>query len=487
MPLGFERLNERTQRPNPLINFIKALPGPTSHIAEDFLSRIAAIVLPIMRANYIAVMALEEYPPNPEFAGRNFNAGEVIQLVLRGRSGGWLPFRSVQMVMVHELAHCKQMNHSRYFWGVRNAYAEELRGLWAKAYTGNGLWGKGRTILAEEYETQSAQDPREEPRSLCGGTFRSGGRKRKRKASVKEKPKESYAERQQRRIRRKFGEGGVTLGDDEGARMVLEKGKMQSGKPRVAGSKRGRELRAAAALARFDQVGKEQQVKRELRDSGSETESESEAEVSTGQQALDIDGKKMLDQQGRGLFKVCEDEDKHDNNVKRELDELHELDNWKSLPSADDQPQKLIKKEPGDLEIESKQSPSFDESDRTLKEVSEQDRNDQRDIGSQPTFFPSVKSQEAQKENQSRGALNKPDGHDKGRDKSHDCSTCAICSLKNDSESLTCMACGNVLDLDRLPDHWRCQSLACRGGLYVNAGDCGICGACGAAKRLTEE
>ncbi|KAL9096359.1 MAG: hypothetical protein Q9165_001356 [Trypethelium subeluteriae] len=486
MPLGFERLNERTQRPNPLINFIKPLPGPNSHLAEDFLSRIAAIVLPIMRANYIAVMALEEYPPNPEFAGRNFNAGEVIQLVLRGRSGGWLPFRSVQMVMVHELAHCKQMNHSRYFWGVRNAYAEELRGLWAKAYTGDGLWGKGRTMLVGEYGSESASDPREEPRSLCGGTFRSGGRKRKKKAGVKDKPKESYAERQQKRIRRKFGEGGVTLGDDEGARMVLEKGKMQSGKPRVAGSKRGRELRAAAALARFDQAGKEQQTKHELRDSGSETEWESEADVSPDQQALDIDGKKMLDQQGRGLFKVCEDEDKHDINVKRELDELHELDDWKSLPPAEDQPQNLFKKEPGDLGTESKQKPSLDEPDRTFRDVSDQSRNDQQAIVSQYNL-PSFISQEAQKEIQSGGALNKPEGHDNGGDKSYDRTTCAICSLKNDSETLTCMACGNFLDLDRLPNHWRCQSLACRGGLFVNAGDCGICGACGAARRLTEK
>jgi len=38
-----------------------------------------------------------------EFVGRNFNAGEVIQLVLKARgSGHWLPFNYVQMVMMHE-------------------------------------------------------------------------------------------------------------------------------------------------------------------------------------------------------------------------------------------------------------------------------------------------------------------------------------------------------------------------------------------------
>ena len=35
--------------------------------------------------------------------GRNFNAGEVIQLVLRSPSTGqWLPFKFVQMVMMRE-------------------------------------------------------------------------------------------------------------------------------------------------------------------------------------------------------------------------------------------------------------------------------------------------------------------------------------------------------------------------------------------------
>ena len=100
MPLGFERLNERTQRPNANVNFIKPLPGPDSAIAKDFLERIAAQCYPIMKEHYISVMALEEHEPSPEFLGRNFNAGEVIQLVLKDKSGRWLSFKFVQMVMV---------------------------------------------------------------------------------------------------------------------------------------------------------------------------------------------------------------------------------------------------------------------------------------------------------------------------------------------------------------------------------------------------
>lgn len=55
-----------------------------------------------MREHHLSVMSLEEYEPNPEFVGRNFNAGEVVQLVLKARSGHWLPFNYVQMVMMHE-------------------------------------------------------------------------------------------------------------------------------------------------------------------------------------------------------------------------------------------------------------------------------------------------------------------------------------------------------------------------------------------------
>ena len=55
-----------------------------------------------MKENHLSVMSLEEYEPNPELVGRNFNAGEIVQLVLKSRLGRWLPFEYVQMVMMHE-------------------------------------------------------------------------------------------------------------------------------------------------------------------------------------------------------------------------------------------------------------------------------------------------------------------------------------------------------------------------------------------------
>ncbi|KAI9687418.1 MAG: hypothetical protein M1820_010455 [Bogoriella megaspora] len=505
MPLGFERLNERTQRPNALINFIKPLPGDTFATAHDFLSRIAAIVLPIMKQNYIAVMSLEEYPANPEFAGRNFNAGEVIQLVLRTRSGAWLPFRSVQMVMVHELAHCKQMNHSKYFWGVRNQYAGELRELWGKGYIGEGMWGRGRPLENVGWVGEGRMAPEEEPRSLCGGTFRSGrGRKRKRAGGKKEGEKLSYAEKQQRRIRRKFGEGGQALGNDEVVRFHLEKGKMGKGKPRVAGSARGRELRAAAALARFDQAKEEQvkeelneQVKHEQNDSVSETESEAES-LDEGQEAIDQNGQRIMDQNGRGMIKVCEDEDQDDINVKREMDEIHEMSDWRSLPPAPTKPTKRnadiqARTTPREHKKESsaQKRPLHKNDARSREAPSEQELSFNTRSGLSPPDMQNKIRQEDDKEQTlttikaevpEGNALNQDDSKDV-QSRTNTASVCPVCSLENDATSLTCIACANVLDLQRVPNHWRCQSPACRGSSYVNAGDSGVCGACGASKR----
>ena len=67
-----------------------------------------------MRDNHLGVMTLEDFPPNREFwvrvwrvsltwteidevkQGRNFNAGECIQLVLKSPfNGQWLPFQFI--------------------------------------------------------------------------------------------------------------------------------------------------------------------------------------------------------------------------------------------------------------------------------------------------------------------------------------------------------------------------------------------------------
>ncbi|TWU77944.1 hypothetical protein ED733_005526 [Metarhizium rileyi] len=300
MPIGIQRLNAKKSQPNPNIVFIKPLPGPNEKTAQEFLEKIAAQCLPVTRKHHISIMTLEEYEPNREFVGRNFNAGEVIQLVLRSPSTGrWLPFEYVQMVMMHELAHCKQMNHSRAFWAVRNAYAAQMYELWKEGYAGDGIWGRGASLITGERERNQVHTDEVLPEHLCGGTYRS--RRRKRRV----KPTLTYRERKEKRILKKFGQHGVALGADEEIKVKLEKGKRVQAKPRVASSARGRELRAAAALARFEKREVEESVVLQDED---ETESESEDEYEDetadgdGEDAVDVDGSTLRDSKGRGML-----------------------------------------------------------------------------------------------------------------------------------------------------------------------------------------
>ncbi|KAI9810343.1 MAG: hypothetical protein M1827_006310 [Pycnora praestabilis] len=464
MPLGIERINARKRQPNDRIVFIKPLEGPDKALAQDFLERIAAICSPIMKANHLAIMSLEEYEPNTEFVGRNFNAGEVIQLVLKAPySGHWLPFRHVQMVMMHELAHCKQMNHSGAFWKVRNQFAGELRELWTKKYTGDGFWGKG-TFLSGQYTTTAMPASEDMPQSLCGGTYRSSrGRKRKRKLGTA-KPSLTYAERQQRRIGKKFGTKGIALGDDEDTRVKLEDGRKPKGKPRVAGSTRGRELRAAAALQRLVEQ-RIDEVKKEEDGSGSETESDYD-EIDIKKEALDVNGEKMFDGKGNGMVKVCEDEDEGDADVQRELKELRQV--------IDDAAEAYVAVKEEDVSTASEDDLAYRREESVLPG---------KGTGrlSQAIGTPS--------EGHAGGivpetVLGSTKALSPDASASKESLMCLTCSMINDPPSTICIACSNVLNLERAPDHWRCQSQSCHGSQYVNAADCGICGVCG-SRRLS--
>jgi len=476
MPLGFERINERASRPNPLINFIKPLPGATSTTAQDFLERIAAQCYPVMKNNYIAVMALEEYEWNPEFIGRNFNAGEVIQLVLRSRSGAWLPFKYVQMTMMHELAHCKQMNHSGAFWKVRNAYAGEMRELWAKAYSGEGLWGRGRGLESGRFMHNVMPDAADLPEHTCGGTYRRRGRKRKRGGAAKDqsgKTTLSYAERKQRRIRKKFGDPdkAVTLGTDEEARVKLEDGKRPKGKPRVAGSNRGRELRAAAALARFEQqVKREPEVKQEA-----DTESDTEDEFDW---PLTDDDEAAIQRGGKDFVRICDAEDEEDEDVKREMDELKDL---YSIPPAGPT------KRPSNPLSGSQAARSRAASASTVPALDGSDTDSNLKLSTAKPPPPKLENSETESDSKLESARSRSKASTSKRADlfvtgTTTSSICAACSFVGDSAALICMACSNVLKPAQMPNHWRCPSHACQGSVYINARDYGRCQVCGTAK-----
>ncbi|KAF2658105.1 WLM domain-containing protein [Lophiostoma macrostomum CBS 122681] len=451
MPLGFERINERTQRPNALINFIKPLPGPTAAIAEGILSRVAAVCYPFMKSHAILVQALEEFPYNTEFVGRNFNAGEVIQLVLRNRQGEWLPEKWVAMVMVHELAHCKQMNHSKAFWKVRDEYAVELRALWVKGYTGEGLWGRGRDLDSGRIQSGSVAVG-DVPEHLCGGTY---GRRRKRRRGKKEKKGLSYAERKQRRILKKFGAAGQALGNNEETKVKLEGGVKKKSKPRVAKSARGRELRAAAALARFEPVKKEE-VTIKQKESESETEDDYE-DAGADEAAIDVDGKKIVDDKGRALIKICEDEDGRDDNARREMDEIHDLET-ESLRSKEKPVQSPKVSGPAEAPRIPESTPKPADSGHVLHLDEIYKRRPQAPAPKKP--IPKSANNAAAP------------------------AACSVCSLMNEPGPVTCAACSNVLNPRLVPDHWKCKSSTCVGSQYANAGDAGLCGVCGTPRGL---
>ncbi|GAB7361364.1 hypothetical protein MBLNU230_g1420t1 [Neophaeotheca triangularis] len=516
MPLGFERLNERTQRPNSNINFIKPLPGPDSATSQDFLSRIAAQCFPIMQKNYISLMSLEEYAPNPEFLGRNFNAGEVIQLVLKDKQGRWLSFKFVQMVMMHELAHCKEMNHGRGFWKVRNAYAEEMQWLWKRKYVGEGLWGRGKGLGSGRFEHDRVPQGEDVPEHLCGGTYRRArGRKRKRGEGAKrERAKETYAERQQKRIQRKFGKhgGGNALGDDELVRGGLEK-KNHAGKPRVAQSKRGRELRAAAALARFDaakQATPEHTPELD-EDDGSETEwSGSDDGPSVGG-----NGKKVVDGKGHDMVRVCGDEEESEGG-QDEMDELRALSaGKKSQPTSNKAGNtEGARKQDNDRFVTLDDSETESEDDSTgasnLPPPTKPTANAIEPPPSKPFHITPVDGSETESEpespkqppstNEPNPAISNfpkkipappatnnptttptPQSAQPSESTSNNNpapSSCPICSLENAAESTLCLACSHVLKPSLVRGSWRCGSETCKGTGYVNPGDAGRCGIC---------
>lgn len=478
MPLNTLRLNyQASSHPNDRIVFIKPIPRPASQKddydkAELILKAIAAQCLPIMKDHHLSVTTLEEYEPNPEFIGRNFNNGEIVQLVLQSKSGAWIPLNAVQMVMMHELAHNTHMNHGKGFWQARNLYANEMRQLWGREYTGEGLWGRGRTLQTLENDLGGNFVPSEEIANLplCGGTFRS--RRKKRKA--KDSSDLTWKEKRDKRIEKKFGKNGNALGADEDKRLLLHMNSKAKGSlgsvPRVAQSKRGRELRAAAALARFDTNKKEvADIASTAQEDETETESEYEyEEVDLKEEdARDRNGKKMSDGKGQAVIRVCEEEDIDDINVKNELAELADLNNIRSVHSVD--------ADSSDATLSADETKLA--SNLIIKgKTAQPEINTPRDASAAPA---EVKTHDAMP----KASPPKTEAPVlvKGTSLLSDV-TCDVCSMINDPLRLTCIACSHVLDHRKDSRHWRCASDVCKTGTYINAGDCGICGICGGRK-----
>lgn len=369
------------------------------------------------------------------------------------------------MVMIHELAHNKQMNHSKAFWAVRNEFSNEMKALWANGYTGDGLWGRGVLLENGLFANQELGEGEVLPEHMCGGTFRSRGKKRM------AKPKITHKEQQERRIRKKFGVNGVALGADEEAKVKLEKGKKPAGKPRVAGSMRGRELRAAAALARFEVKAGEPEVKDEDLVTDSEAESDAEDIVyikAEPNDAIDIDGQRIVDSKGRGMVKVCEDEDKEDEDAKNELLELQ------SIPG---QSQRYL----GAGKIAKSTSQPATSTSGSFTKVPELDQTSRPrkpyKAATPPKTKEFIKKEDAVEVREPMRNLPTVSTISPATD-----GACPVCSVLNERTSLTCMVCSNVLKVDFVAGSWHCKSAACKDSQYINAGDVGVCGVCSTRK-----
>lgn len=292
------------------------------------------------------------------------------------------------------------------------------------------------------------------PEHLCGGTYRSRGRKRKQKKQL------SYQEKKERRILNKFGANGVALGEDEIIKTELEKGKKVQGKPRVAASKRGRELRAAAALARFDQQKKSGDEDKKIKgEDDDETQSGTESETASdneGEAAVDINGKRLVDKKGHNFVKVCEDENVKDEDVQNEMKELF---------------QSTIKWKPE--KPEKRTSSSSSSIGAKAQELGSLDQRDERDEKSGTKRSP---SQEANME----PILIDDDGEAPDSKPG----VCVMCSFASGPKATICDVCSHVLDPRKVPGSWKCKSSSCRESLYLNAGDSGGCGVCGQRKGV---
>lgn len=369
--------------------------------------------------------------------------------------------------MMHELAHCKQMNHSRAFWAVRNGYAAEMQGLWSKNYTGEGIWGRGAQLGTGEWERNTIAEGEALPEHLCGGTYRS---RRKRKA-----PKLTYQEQKQRRIEKKFGKNGVALGEDASTKVKLEGGKVTKGKPRVAGSARGRDLRAAAALARFEKIKEEvkEEVKQEIKDEDNDDNDDTASDDESGPEAVDINGVRLVDEQGRAMVKVCEEEDTSDAAVKQEMDELYTV--FSSVP--------FIKPE---------QSPEPESSGMPLiKDEAVKDNEEEILSGPEPWRVLMYQDPPGSWRNppaKSTRLRVQPTATDKvGPDKlvaGESKISCKVCSFVNKTWAPICAMCSNVINVAISPGSWSCDSESCKDSrVYMNSGDCGVCGLCGQQRK----
>ncbi|KAI0359833.1 WLM-domain-containing protein [Trametes cingulata] len=254
------RLNEKEANPNPHINFITPLKmgdPAAEEEARQLLRALAAQVRPIMKAEGFVVNSFEEYEHNKVFAGRNWNNGEVVELVLRGANGAFLPTSWLLSTLCHELAHIKHMNHGPAFQALWAKLRRDVRELQSKGYYGDGYWSSGTRLADSARMGSQGLDAEDLPEYMCGGA-----QSRARPTSVRRRRHQQAGPSNhtgaQTAKRRKAGSRVTAQGTFKGTGKALnedvsdeEKRKAGTGFRKKAASKRAREERALAAERRL--------------------------------------------------------------------------------------------------------------------------------------------------------------------------------------------------------------------------------------------
>ncbi|WOO85267.1 DNA-dependent metalloprotease WSS1 [Vanrija pseudolonga] len=163
------KINPVEANPNEYITFIRALPRFKDHAdAEHILKAVAAQTKRIFRDRFMLVGTLEEAGYNRVFAGRNWNHGQSIELVLRRADGRFLPLKYIMGVMCHEMAHITHMNHGPEFQKLNAAIKRDVAELQAKGHYGDGFWSDG--LRLSDRARLGAEGLKEDdfPEYICG-------------------------------------------------------------------------------------------------------------------------------------------------------------------------------------------------------------------------------------------------------------------------------------------------------------------------------
>ncbi|KII89937.1 hypothetical protein PLICRDRAFT_571252 [Plicaturopsis crispa FD-325 SS-3] len=439
------RINERESNPNPHCNFITPLPSDPADesAARELLRALAAQVRPVMKAHGFVVNSLEEYEYNNVFAGRNWNNGETIELVLRRSDGSFQDTSWLMSTLCHELAHIKHMNHGPAFQALWARLRADVRALQQKGYYGDGYYSSGTRLADSARVRGKGLEVTDMPEYMCGGAQTRTRPARARRARTNRAPRgPSLHTGAQTARKRKAGARVTAKGafGGEGSALVEDtlgeggKGKAKgTGFGKQAASKRAREERAKAAERRMAALaGPSREVQE---DDDHDGDSEEDVDVET-----DADRRRALLDSAHASDSAVDE--KADKGANRYEDDFI----WPSAPPAPEEVDGRSKGKGKQSVIELEDDDDIDKPPPT-----------KRLRVASPPALPSKSSKRTAGMVQTEVAHRKKEAlglvgpgrklRALSQGQASDSWTCHICTLINISDHLACDACGTERDV----------------------------------------